>query len=49
VSTGRPLKHVPAEEVARTRAEFDHYQGHAEVHFAALRRILDRDEPDYAE
>jgi ribulose-5-phosphate 4-epimerase/fuculose-1-phosphate aldolase len=49
MSTGRPLKPVSADEVARTRAEFDHYQGHAEVHFAALRRILDRDEPDYAE
>lgn len=49
MSTGRPLKRVPADEVERTRAEFDRYQGHAEVHFAALKRLLDREEPDYAE
>jgi ribulose-5-phosphate 4-epimerase/fuculose-1-phosphate aldolase len=49
LATGRPLKPVPADEVARTRHQFDHYQGHAEVHFAALKRALDRDEPDYAE
>jgi hypothetical protein len=36
-------------KVARTRAQFGHYEGHAETHFAALRRALDRDEPDYAE
>ena len=49
MSTGRPLKPVPEDEVARTRHQFDHYQGHAEVHFAALKRTLDRDEPDYAD
>ena len=49
MSTGRPLKRVPADEVARTQAEFGHYEGHADVHFAALRRILEREEPDYAE
>jgi ribulose-5-phosphate 4-epimerase/fuculose-1-phosphate aldolase len=49
MSTGRPLKHVAPAEAARIQAQFDHYQGHAETHFAALRRALDRDEPDYAE
>ena len=49
MSTGRPLQRVPDDEVARTQAEFDHYEGHAEAHFAALKRILDRDEPDYAD
>ena len=48
MSTGRPLKQVPDDEVLRTRAEFDRYDGHAEVHFAALKRLLDREEPDYA-
>lgn len=48
MSTGGPLKRVPEDEVARTRAEFDRYDGHGEVHFAALKRILDREEPDYA-
>lgn len=49
MSTGRPLKHVPEAEVERTRAEFDRYEGHAERHFNALKRILEREEPDYAE
>jgi ribulose-5-phosphate 4-epimerase/fuculose-1-phosphate aldolase len=49
LSTGRPLKPVPEAEVARTRHQFDHYEGHADRHFAALKRTLDRDEPDYAE
>jgi ribulose-5-phosphate 4-epimerase/fuculose-1-phosphate aldolase len=49
LSTGRPLKRVPADEVLRTRAEFDRYEDQAELHFAALKRILDREEPDYAE
>ena len=49
MATGRPLKHVPAEEVERTRAEFDLYEEQADLHFAALRRMLDREEPDYAE
>jgi ribulose-5-phosphate 4-epimerase/fuculose-1-phosphate aldolase len=48
LSTGQPLKRVPDDEIARTRAEFDRYEGHGEVHFAALKRLLDRDEPDYA-
>jgi ribulose-5-phosphate 4-epimerase/fuculose-1-phosphate aldolase len=48
MSTGGLLKRVPDDEVARTRAEFDRYDGHGEVHFAALKRILDREEPDYA-
>ena len=49
MSTGRPLKQLPADEVTRIQAQFGHYQGHAETHFAALKRMLDRDEPDYAE
>lgn len=49
MSTGRPLKPVPEDEVARTRAEFDLYEEHAERHFAALKRLLDREEPDYAD
>jgi ribulose-5-phosphate 4-epimerase/fuculose-1-phosphate aldolase len=48
MSTGGPLKRVPDEEVRRTRAEFDRYDRHGEVHFSALKRLLDRDEPDYA-
>jgi ribulose-5-phosphate 4-epimerase/fuculose-1-phosphate aldolase len=49
LSTGRPLKRVPAEAALRTRAEFDRYEDQADLHFAALRRLLDREESDYAE
>jgi ribulose-5-phosphate 4-epimerase/fuculose-1-phosphate aldolase len=52
--TGRPLKEVPAHVVARTLrqyAESPVYDGKpaCEHHFAALKRLLDRSEPDYAE
>ena len=52
--TGRPLKEVPAHIVARTLrqyAESPSYGGKpaCEHHFAALKRLLDRTEPDYAE
>jgi ribulose-5-phosphate 4-epimerase/fuculose-1-phosphate aldolase len=48
MATGRPLKRVSAAEVARTRAEFDLYEEQAALHFAALKRMLEREEPDYA-
>ena len=52
--TGRPLKRVPAGVVAHTLrqyAEAPVYGGKpaCEHHFAALKRLLDRREPDYAE
>ena len=48
MATGRPLKRVPAAEVERTRAEFDLYEEQADLHFTALKRMLAREEPDYA-
>ena len=50
--TGRPLKTVPHHVVARTLRQYANspvYQGKspAEHHFAALKRLLDRREPDY--
>src|SRR5437762_13518535 len=52
--TGRPLKEVPAHIVARTLRQYaasPRYGGKpaCEHHFAALKRLLDRTEPDYAE
>lgn len=53
--TGQPLKELPAPIVEKT---YKSYRGaamqygdksNAEWHFAALKRILDRKEPDYAE
>jgi len=51
--TGQPLKQLPAPVVEKTRRDFrdDHlYKGPSpsQRHFDALKRILDRKEPDYA-
>jgi ribulose-5-phosphate 4-epimerase/fuculose-1-phosphate aldolase len=53
LSTGRPLRHVEKDIVDYTVEQFrgsGEVNGHnrAELHFAALKRILDRKEPDYA-
>jgi ribulose-5-phosphate 4-epimerase/fuculose-1-phosphate aldolase len=52
--TGQRLKKLPEPIVQRTQSNFsgaDYYQGHspAERHFEALKRILDRQEPDYVQ
>lgn len=50
MSTGRPLKRVPDDEVERTRVEMARSgPEQARLHFQALKRLLDRDEPDYAD
>jgi ribulose-5-phosphate 4-epimerase/fuculose-1-phosphate aldolase len=49
MSTGRPLKRVPEDEAKRTAAEFATYENQAELHFAAQRRLLESEEPGYAE
>jgi ribulose-5-phosphate 4-epimerase/fuculose-1-phosphate aldolase len=51
--TGKTLKHVPQEVVGKTMSQFRAgsvygNKSAAEHHFAALRRMLDRNEPDYA-
>lgn len=50
--TGRPLRHLPQPVVDQTIAEFknEHTYGNksnAEWHFDALKRMLDRKDPDY--
>ena len=51
--TGQPLKQLPAAVVEKTKRDIggnDLYKGPtpAQRHFDALKRILDRKEPDYA-
>src|ERR1700761_4772856 len=51
--TGQALKQIPAPAVEKTKREFsgsNYYEGPtpAQRHFGALKRILDRQEPDYA-
>jgi predicted transcriptional regulator len=48
MSTGRPLKRVP-DDLARKVAQQIAEEDNSDRHFAALKRILDREEPDYAE
>ena len=49
LQTGKPLKRVPQDIVAATaRVSSRGDSRGAQMHFAALKRILDRHEPDYA-
>jgi ribulose-5-phosphate 4-epimerase/fuculose-1-phosphate aldolase len=49
MSTGQPLKRVPQDVVALTASQMDRDGARegAKHHFAALKRILDREQPDY--
>ena len=50
MATGRPLRLVRTEVAEHTRAEFTKFiPVYAERHFEALKRQLDRCEPDYAQ
>lgn len=49
MSTGRPLKHVPDAIARRTCQQWLEYPDLAQLHFAELKRILDHEEPDYAD
>jgi len=50
--TGQPLKKLPAPVVEKTRRDYGGTSmfdgpGPAQRHFDALKRVLDRKEPDY--
>ena len=51
MSTGRPLQPIPPEMVAETVSQLsrDNRHRYALEHFSAIKRILDRTEPDYRE
>ena len=48
LQTGQPLRILSDEIAEKTARELDDYPGQAEAHLAQVRRILDRDDPDYA-
>lgn len=48
MSTGRPLKRIPDAIAARGAVQFQSLGDGPEVHFAGLKEVLDREEPDYA-
>jgi ribulose-5-phosphate 4-epimerase/fuculose-1-phosphate aldolase len=45
--SGRPLKVVPQEIAAGTRAQMDAERQQSDLHLAALKRILDREQPGW--
>ena len=49
MSTGQPLRRVSAQMATKTARQFVSPENQAQVaaHFTALKRLLDRDEPDY--
>jgi ribulose-5-phosphate 4-epimerase/fuculose-1-phosphate aldolase len=46
--TGLPLRRLPADVLRATEAQYGDMRQSAPLHFEALKRILDREEPDYA-
>ena len=48
-STHQPLKIVPAEVCRQTSEQFKGDDSYARAHLAAIRRILDRECPEYAQ
>ena len=48
LQTGQPLRLLSDEIAEKTARELDDYPGQAEAHLNQIRRILDRDDPDYA-
>jgi ribulose-5-phosphate 4-epimerase/fuculose-1-phosphate aldolase len=48
-STHQPLKKVPSEVCRRTRDQFRSDDSYAHAHLAAVRRILDRECPEYTQ
>lgn len=49
MQTGRPLRHIAKDVLEHTSAQMGPERESTPLHFAALKRVLDRDEPDYAE
>ena len=49
MSTGRPLRRISGQVATKTARQFVSPENQAQVavHFTALKRLLDRDEPDY--
>lgn len=47
-STGKPLKSIPEEVAEKTARQIERESQQAVLHFTALKRILDRDEPGWA-
>ena len=49
LSTGRELDPIPSQLVQRGAEQIAAEQGFPDLHFRALRRLLDKEQPDYAD
>jgi hypothetical protein len=47
MQTGKPLRIVPESVAMKTGRQMQEESGQARHHFAALKRLLDRDEPGW--
>lgn len=48
-ASGQPLAILPDAVAEKTAQGWEGYEGWAEAHFGEMKRLLDRDEPDYAD
>jgi ribulose-5-phosphate 4-epimerase/fuculose-1-phosphate aldolase len=48
MSTNRPLQHVPLEVIRQLSEDDALFEAYAEKHITAIKRVLDREEPEYA-
>lgn len=48
LQTGQPLRVLSDDIAEKTAQELDDYPGQADAHLTQIRRILDREDPDYA-
>jgi ribulose-5-phosphate 4-epimerase/fuculose-1-phosphate aldolase len=48
MSTERRLQHVPSNVIAQLSEDAALYDAYAQKHLAAIKRVLDREEPEYA-
>jgi ribulose-5-phosphate 4-epimerase/fuculose-1-phosphate aldolase len=48
LSTGKPLRVMSDEVAERTAQDWEHYAPMQFAHFEEMKRLLEREEPDYA-
>ena len=48
MSTNRPLQHVPLEVIRQLSEDDALFEAYAQKHITAIKRVLDREEPEYA-
>ena len=49
MSTNRPMQHVPPEVVQQLSEDEELFDAYAEKHLTAIKRVLSREEPEFAQ